>query len=463
MSSAQGGSPTEVIYRQNRPLLLLRSATLRVTSGVDLGQAIAVSLHRVRVGKASDNDLVLSDPKVSRHHLELRVEDHGLVVRDLDTTNGTYFKGARIQAVVLEPGAELRLGQTVVRLEPGEEVAAEVGASPTFGELVGASPAMQQLYGLLATLAPSDVTVLIEGETGTGKELVAEELHRRSPRRQHVFCVVDCGAMPASLIESELFGHVRGAFTGAITDREGTFERADGGTIFLDEIGELPLELQTRLLRVLEGRQIRRIGDSRQRPVDVRVVAATNCDLEQQMRRGGFRKDLFYRLAVVRIVLPPLRERVEDIPALARHFLWRTGCADADQILTPEVIRVLKSRQWPGNVRELRNAVERAVLFADSGSASAVRGEPHLPQGNASAGSDVLCGIAQGLPPALFDQPYKVAKERLNREFEEEYLLRMCRQHGRNISKMAEQAGIDRRMVRKLLDKHGVTPLRGED
>jgi DNA-binding NtrC family response regulator len=446
---------TEVVYERDRPLLVLRSVRLRVASGPDEGAACVLAKERVRVGTADDNDLVLADPRVSRHHVEVELLERGCRVRDLQSTNGTFYRGARVQEALLEPGAEIRIGSSVLRLERAQEQHA-VAEQQKFGSLIGTSRAMQQVFGLLAAVAPTDATVLILGETGTGKELVAEEIHLSSPRRDAPFNVVDCGALPASLIESELFGHVKGAFTGAISDREGIFERTPGGTVFLDEISELPLELQTRLLRVLDRRTVTRVGTNTPLAVDVRLVAATNRDLGQEVKEGRFRQDLYYRLAVVRITLPSLRERREDIPLLARYFLERAGCGAPDAVLSEEVLRDLAARKWSGNVRELRNVMERLVVLADGSHLMEDGPSLQLRVGeSAETRAFDLGGLRAVLPPEFFDQSYKLAKEQLLREFEALYIARLADRHGDNISRMARDAGVDRHIIRKLLAKHG--------
>jgi transcriptional regulator with PAS, ATPase and Fis domain len=363
-------NPTQVIYDADQPVVVLRSAVLRVVSGPDRGARCELRLSRATVGTAGDNALVLTDNSVSSHHIEVQVRDQGYLVRDLGSTNGTHYQGARVGEALLAPGAELQIGATVLRLEHGEERSQAVPRLESFGKLIGSSPAMQEVYGLLATVAPTDVTVLIEGETGTGKELVAEELHRQSPRRNCAFSVIDCGALPPSLIESELFGHERGAFTGAVRDREGMFERARGGTVFLDEIGELPLELQSKLLRVLDRRVVRRVGGNLERKVDVRLVAATNRDLAEEVRCGRFRQDLYYRLNVFSINIPPLRERRDDIPVLAQYFLDKFNASMNKSIhkISEEAMDFLTKYEWPGNVRELENAIERALVVGKTDS-----------------------------------------------------------------------------------------------
>ncbi|MCC6747752.1 MAG: sigma 54-dependent Fis family transcriptional regulator [Deltaproteobacteria bacterium] len=443
---------------------------LTVHAGPDVGKSCALDLHRVSVGQASDNELVLTDPQVSRRHLEFQVHDQGYLVRDLKSTNGTYYQGARILEVLVSPGAELRLGSTVLRVVAQSERSEPVARRQALGTLIGSSAPMQEVYGLIAAVAPTDVTVLIEGETGTGKELVAEELHRHSSRARHAFSVVDCGALPPTLIESELFGHERGAFTGASSERAGIFEKSRGGTVFLDELGELPLDVQTRLLRVLDRRQIRRVGGDAVRKVDVRIVAATNRDLREEVRQGRFRQDLYFRLSVVRINVPPLRKRLEDLPLLAEHFLWQMGCVNPPEVLTPEVLKVLLSRKWPGNVRELRNVVERSVVLADEapfqvdsaqlsatseeeGLTDEERGAAHRPVTTPSGAANWL---APAVPAGFLDQPYKGAKESLLQLFEELYLSRLYERYGHNISRIARDAGVDRQLVRRLLRKHGL-------
>jgi PAS domain S-box-containing protein len=234
------------------------------------------------------------------------------------------------------------------------------------GELVGSTPAMREIYQLIRTVAPTDATVLIEGETGTGKELIARELHNHSRRADRVFLAVNCGALPEELLQAELFGHVRGAFTGATADRPGHFEQADGGTLFLDEVGELPPAAQVRLLRAVQEKEIVRLGESQPRPVDVRILAATNKQLAEEVRAGRFREDLYYRLRVVGLEVPPLRERREDIPQLAAAFVEALNAKYDRRVrrIAPEAMRALERCDWPGNVRQLRHAIEHAFVVS---------------------------------------------------------------------------------------------------
>ncbi len=450
-------NPTVVIYDKQRPLLLHRSARVQVVAGPDRGRASPLECQRTRAGTGPENELVLTDPHVSRAHVEFRVLDTGYLVRDLGSTNGTFYRGARVQEAELGPGAEVHLGRTVLRLEVGEQISKAIAPRPLFGHLLGSSAAMQEVYGLLAAVAPTDATVLIEGETGTGKEMVAEALHRESPRARSLLCVLDCGALPPNLIESELFGHELGAFTGAVRARAGAFERAQGGTLFLDEIGELPLELQSRLLGVIERREVRRVGGEISRKVDVRVLAATHRELAKEVAEGRFREDLYYRLAVIRIRIPPLRERREDIPELARHFLWQAGRADHDAVLTPPLLRALQSRSWRGNVRELRNTIERAVALSDGRELELRAEEPERaetrPRVAPGAAEDWLSPL---LPAGFLERGYKEAKEELVDRFEVLYLSRLLKAHGPNLSRLAREAGVDRQIVRRMLRRHGL-------
>jgi len=347
----------------------VRRCRLVVVTGPDVGAEIELASTWIRVGAHGGCDLVLRDRLVSGHHFEIVVDDTGYRLRDLDSTNGTFVAGHRVRDLYLNPGTVIYAGESRLRFEPlGDSVSIELSARDRFGELVGNSVVMRALYALLERVAATDASVLVTGETGSGKELVAEALHQHSPRADGPFVVVDCGSIPDNLIASELFGHERGAFTGAVSSHAGAFERAHGGTIFLDEIGELPLELQPNLLGVIERRQVRRLGGARSIPLDLRVVAATNRDLAGEMNRGTFRSDLFYRLAVVQVRVPPLRERPDDIPLLVDHFLELLAAGGAPlPPLSRETMESLRQHRFPGNVRELRNLIERSVILAEIG------------------------------------------------------------------------------------------------
>ena len=392
------------------------------------------------VGAHPSNDVIVQTQGVSRYHLELRAEPTCVLVRDVGSKNGTFFDGARITEARLGPGSSFRVGGL-----GGAELTIESEAHPTmppssathFGPLLGESQSMRAVFALLERTAPSNTTLLIRGETGTGKELVAKAVHSASPRSGGPLVVVDCGAIPESLIESELFGHVRGAFTDAATDRIGAFENADGGTLFLDEIGELPVHLQPKLLRAVEDRSIQRVGDSRRRPVDVRLLAATHRDLSAEVSAGRFRQDLFFRLAVVTVELPPLRERGSDVLRLAAAMMADLGLDEA-LVKDERMQSALLAYQWPGNVRELRNAVERAAHLG---------AEHAVPMGEPSVDIDA---------PLADDLPFKQAKERIVLSFERAYVERLLQRHGKNISAAARDAGIDRNYLYRLIKKHGL-------
>ncbi len=334
---------------------------LVVLSGPDAGRQLKLDEgKRYLIGSAPDRALSLHDPKVSRRHLELEVLGDGVRVTDLDSKNGSFHQGARFREIYVGSGAVVRVGDSELQLVCGERGAPMPAAdSDRFGGLVGRSLMMRPLFTLLSRAAPSDTAMLINGETGTGKEVCAEAIHARSARAKGPFVVFDCAAVPPSLIESELFGHARGAFTGAHTARDGAFVQAHGGTLFIDEVGELPLELQPRLLRAIDRQQVKPLGTAGYREVDVRVVAATHRDLREEVAKKRFREDLFHRLTVVQVLLPPLRKRKEDIPALVRELLGVSGPS-----VSPSALALLTEHEWPGNVRELRNVLERGMVVA---------------------------------------------------------------------------------------------------
>jgi len=331
---------------------------LRVTSGPDEGKCISIGSGVIKVGRSGRGDLVLSDKNVSSLHLEIEKSKHGLHVRDMGSTNGTRVDGQSIQSLELELGAEIQIGRSTLKVFLEEERSPL--RPPSLGRLVGRSSEMTAVYSLIRKGSSGDVTVMVQGETGCGKELVAQEIHRLSARAKGPFVTVDCSAIPKELIESELFGHEKGSFTGAFAQRKGAFELADGGTVFLDEVGELPLDMQPKLLRVLEEKHFKRIGGSHLIRSDFRVIAATNRWLDQEVLAGKFRQDLYFRLYVLPIILPPLRERREDIPLLVEHFLKGQSVH-----IPPSVLETLVSHPWPGNVRELRNVMERGLVMME--------------------------------------------------------------------------------------------------
>jgi DNA-binding NtrC family response regulator len=415
---------------------------LRVIEGPDKGKQQASEGAELAVGTDPGNQLVLTDPTVSRHHCVVVATPDGFQLRDLDSTNGTTIAGCRIGWAYLTPGTVVGLGASQLRFESlGTQIREPLSRDPGFGRAIGRSVEMGRIFAILPRIAGSNSTVLIEGETGTGKGLLARSLHEASPRAPGPFVVVDCGAIPPSLIESELFGHDRGAFTGAHAARPGAFEAAQGGTVFLDEISELPLEMQPKLLRVLEERTVKRIGSTQPIRLDLRIVAATNQELRKAVNRGTFRADLYYRLNTVRLRLPPLRERAEDIPMLVEHFYRQFAGDDAGAPPT-EMVEALNRHDWPGNVRELRSAVERAVLMGDAAAALALAEPAGEPRGAQEPTDESLS--------------FRVAKERATARWEWQYLSELVRRAGGNLSRAAREARMDRGHLRELLARHKI-------
>jgi DNA-binding NtrC family response regulator len=411
---------------------------LTVVEGAGAARVWESSADRASIGSHPSNDLALDEPTVSRFHCEIRVGE-GATVRDLGSRNGTVLDGVQVIEGVLRSGSLLKLGRVTVSFElRGEPNRMPVSPRHELGSMVGTSVAMRSAFALLERAAGANVHLLLEGETGTGKSQAAEAIHRASARKDGPFVIVDCGAIPENLLESELFGHEKGAFTGASARRVGAFEEAEGGTIFLDEIGELPPALQPKLLRVLESREIRRVGSNSHRVVDVRVVAATNRDLRAEVNSGRFRSDLYFRLAVIKVVLPPLRERPEDIPLIAERILARSGAdpARVQALYTPELVATLMRAAWPGNARELRNYLERCLVFQE---ALPVTESPGAPANRVDA-----------------RVPYAEARGRAIDEFERAYLEALLALHGGKVSQAAAAAGIDRVYLHKLLRRHGL-------
>jgi DNA-binding NtrC family response regulator len=416
-----------------------RSWIARLASG---GQ-VALGARAVVLGAGAGCDLVDDEPKVSRRHVERSAVEGGVPERDLGWPSGSWGQGSRVTEVVVPGGATLEVGGAQVRIVAAEALVLPPSERERFGAMVGKSLAMRELFAVLELASPSDATVLVEGESGTGKELAARAVHDHSARSRGPFVVVDCSAIAENLIDSHLFGHVRGAFTGAERDRKGAFVEASGGTLFLDELGELPLPAQARLLRALEAQTVQPVGADRPVTVDTRVVAATHRDLARQVASKEFRFDLFYRLAVVHVALPPLRERLEDLPALIAAFYSGRGANPGT--IDGDNLEKLRRHAWPGNVRELRNVLERA--WALSGGLVGFR--------------ELRLWVEVSAPPRLSEAvdtslPFKDAKERWNDHFERRYLAAVHATHGGNITRAAEHAGINRRHFRELLYKHGL-------
>jgi transcriptional regulator with GAF, ATPase, and Fis domain len=418
---------TRVVTRRGAEVRVVQSYRLEVEGR----RAVRVEQPVFRIGTHESNDLVLDDETVSKHHAEVTITPSGYRLVDLSSSNGTYVGELRVEAAVLQQAATLRLGRTQVKLVPTEEEA-EVAASARtrFGRLVGRSVAMRELFEQLQAAAGSDSWVLIEGETGVGKELVAESVHQESRRAAGPYVVVDCGALVGELIEAELFGHVKGAFTGADQERKGLLELAHGGTVFLDEVGELPLPVQAKLSGVLGRGQVKPVGATRARPIDVRVIAATNKSLAREVNERRFRADLYYRLAVVQLRVPPLRERLDDIPLLVQEFQRelraRTGTEPVE--LSTLALGQLAAQPWPGNVRELRSTVERALENLGTSAAD----------------------------PLAERSPFTEARERFCDDFSRAYLTDVLTECGLNISAAARRAGVERRNFARLLERYRV-------
>jgi DNA-binding NtrC family response regulator len=395
-------------------------------------------LVTVLVGHSPTCEVRVTDPKVSRRHLSLTTEGERLHIVDLRSTNGTLVNGVAIVDAYLHGGETVALGSTHFRVT--REVSSGVATLPIatqFGHVLGASPQMRRLFPLCERLAASDVPVVIEGETGTGKEVLAESIHLASARSLGPFVVFDCTAVPGNLMESELFGHEKGAFTGATSLRRGLFEQADGGTLLIDEIGDLELSLQPKLLRAVERREVRRLGGDRAIRVDVRLLAATRRDLDREVQAGRFRDDLFHRLAVGRVELPPLRHRAGDIRALATHFFHDFGVVPPADLVTR-----WEDEPWPGNVRELRNAVARWVAVGELATwGKASPGEEPAPV-------DAVDSVEHILELKL---PLTQARQRLIENFERRYIERMLAEHGGHVGRAAAASGIGRRYFQMLL------------
>ena len=439
-----------------------RRFVVEVLSGPDQGRRAVRDTLPISIGSAADVDLRLSDRYVSRRHCRiLEAENGSYLLFDEASRNGTFVNGVKVFQVAFEPGTEMQLGRTRVRFGFEEEADAEASARlEPFGELVGASHAMQVAFAALRRMAPTTLTCLLMGETGTGKELAARGIHAQSGRAAGPFIVIDCGAVSEALIEDKLFGHERGAFTGALKDAEGAFQGANGGTIFLDEVGELPLALQPKLLRVLERREIIRLGTHKATAVDVRVIAATHRDLPSLAAEGGFRQDLYYRLAEASMWLPPLRTRMEDIDFLARHLLDRAGGPPV--VLLPDALAALKQHSWPGNVRELRNVLRRAAAMARAGSIDGPLLDDVIGLTRTGFTSEITdttrrlsslpIAEARDEPPRrLSSLPIAEARD----EQRKDYVKQLLDLYGDDHPAVARQMGVNIKYARRLMRKYG--------
>jgi DNA-binding NtrC family response regulator len=416
----------------------IRTLLVQVVEGPDTGKSHCARADKLTIGTAEGNDLLLTDDSVSRYHVELSRGREGVRIVDCGSTNGTRIHGISITSGEAPAGSTLQLGKTKLKVSDGDEVTLEVHAGTVLAGLHGRSQAMRRLMSEVERAAKSDVSVLIAGESGTGKEVVARALHDLSARADRTFVAVDCGALSPSLVASELFGHERGAFTGADQQHIGAFERAHGGTLFLDEIGELPLALQASLLGALERRRFRRLGGRADISIDTRVVSATNRDVRGDVNSGAFRLDLYYRLAVVTLRTPPLRERPEDIEVLVGHFLREAGYdGPVEDMISPAVMKSLGTHHWPGNVRELRNMIEATLAMGET---------PTLH-------TDALGDRADLFAP-LLAQPYRLARQELLTQFETRYLTALLARTGGNVSRAAREAQMNRSHLIELLQRH---------
>jgi DNA-binding NtrC family response regulator len=421
-------------------------------TGEPAGAPVVVGTAPCIIGRGDHCQVVVPDAQVSVSHCELLATERGLRVRDLDSKNGTFVHQARVESegsFYLAADARLRCGQTWFAVRVSRPEAVPISSARQFGPLVGSSSAMRLIYAQIARIAPHEVNVLVTGETGTGKELVAQAIHLASRRQSAPFVIVDCTTIPASLAESRLFGHEKGAFTGAVAKQASPFIEARGGTIFFDELGELPFEVQPKLLRALEARQIQSVGSTRYQPIDVRVVAATRRDMHAEMNAKRFRDDLYYRFAQVVVEVPPLRKRREDIPDLVARFLTDLGDRGAvDRIDRPTFDRLMR-HDWPGNVRELRNVIVAAHAQSSGGP---------IEVGDALNARARVVGVpsARGGSKGSFHEQ----KRALLQDFERQFFVDLRRETGGNISEMSRRSGLERAMVREYLTRHGI---RGAD
>ena len=452
----------------DRSEIRLQRCKLVQMTGAGKGFEFELTSNHTRVGSAQDCDLVVVDPTVSQHHFGIDRDEQSYLVRDLESTNGTFLDNARVKEAYIRPGALVRAGEVYFRFEPVYERIELVPSETTeFGDLMGMSFRMREIFAVLEKVAPTEATILLQGETGAGKGAVARAIHQTSARKEGSFVIFDCGAIAPTLVESELFGHERGAFTGAVQQRRGALEQAAGGTLFIDELSSLSLDLQPKLLRALEDREFTRVGSNKQIKMDCRILAATQRDLWSEVSAGRFREDLYFRLAVVTIPLPALRDRREDVPLLVDAFLKDLGnptFRTFDSLDAPTQQRLV-AHEWPGNIRELRNTIERLGLMENADPFTAHKEPPRE--------ADKVLGMAPPPTPtpapagdsgnagtlaANYGLPFKEAKEAVVSSFEREYLRRLLARVDNNIAQAAREADIDRKYLYTLLAKHGLAP-----
>ncbi|HUS63333.1 MAG TPA: sigma 54-interacting transcriptional regulator [Kofleriaceae bacterium] len=449
MAAHKGGTGTETTVVPKRPRGAPSRLSLRVVADDGLQTHALPERGTVVIGRGPESDLRVDDRSISRRHAAVTVADGVVTIADLGSANGTRLAERALepdQPARLQPGEVADLGEVMVILQRGFEPAARTAPAPASASASAPEDAgdseMDRVQRLIRRVARGTISVLIQGETGVGKEVAAERVHQLSPRAGKPFLRLNCGGFTESLLESELFGHEKGAFTGAVAQKLGLLENADGGTVFLDEVGELPAALQVKLLRVLENRQVQRVGALTPRTIDVRFVAATHRDLEAEIARGAFREDLYYRIAGVAVVIPPLRERIAELAPLARRFAGGTP-------ITPAALAALEAYTWPGNIRELRNVIERAVLLAEG---AAVEPE-HLPidkmEGRAAArrARPDSAAPAPAAAGTLRDEVDEVERRRILAALEE---------HAGNQTRAARQLGISRNTLAARLEQFGI-------
>ncbi len=440
------GGGTEANERETAAVTAVPRLT--AVSGPSAGRGLAMTSALATVGRHPSNDLVLDDPRASGVHLELRRVGDRIHVRDPGSTNGTWIGPHRLVEAELGPGAAITVGSTELRVDVDDQAtAARRSATASFGELVGQSPEMLELFATLERIAPKELTVLLQGETGTGKEEVARAIHARSLRSAAPFVVIDATSLPESLAESLLFGHERGAFTGADQRRAGFFEAAQGGTVFLDEIGELPPAIQAKFLRVLERHEITRVGGTTPVRADVRVVAATHRDLRYEIEAGRFREDLFFRLSQIRLVLPPLRDRPADVKILCAKILAQTAGSGTAPAIEPAALAHLEAQRWPGNVRELRNVLARAAALATG---------PVIRRADVAGEGFGFRGTREERAALDVTGSFAGAKERAIDRFESTYLAALMKRCAGNLSLAAREADLARHHLRDRLKKRGL-------
>jgi DNA-binding NtrC family response regulator len=393
------------------------------------------------IGTDPECEFASTDDTVSARHCELAWNGDRLMVRDLASTNGVFLDGVAIIEAVASPKSKIRLGKTEIAIKDAGTAEVSASAANRFGGLVGSSPLMRTLFSQLESVAASPAPLLIEGETGTGKDVAAEAVHARSPRADAPLVLFDCGAAAPSLLEGELFGYEKGAFTGATSSRVGLAESADGGTLVLDEVGELPLELQPKLLRLIERKEVRRLGENDARPVDARIIACTHRSLRAEVKASRFREDLYFRLAALRVRMPSLRERTGDLPELIDHLLRERGSTQRFADLSEADRALLCAHRWPGNIRELRNAVERLLAFPSAPAAGLIEQE---------TGS-----TAPRIDPGAWPQ-LSAAREQAQNEFERRYLSELMARSKGSISEGARLAGVSRQFLQRIMRKHGL-------